>query len=157
LKWFKKKEAIEMAYTDSKIQCIREGQEDSATLGFAKNKTVVLQVMHPCDLYAVGALIRVALDTDAAVLTVTRNVIPYDATGATAVASITIPTLTPAGKIIYKECHILTVKAPVKLNAGDELKFVFANNGGGVYWKPWFEAYPRPETKDNNSDFIKSA
>jgi hypothetical protein len=45
----------------------------------------------------------------------------------------------------------------VKLNAGDELKFVFANNGGGVYWKPWFEAYPRPEIKANNSDFIQSA
>jgi hypothetical protein len=146
-----------MAYTDSKVQCIREGEEDAATLGFAKNKTVVLEVMHPCDLYAVGALIRVALDTDAAVLTVTRNILPRSAVGATAVAIVTIPTLTPAGKIVYKKCHILTVEAPVKLNAGDELKFVFADNGGGVYWKPWFEAYPRPETMDNNSDFIKSA
>jgi len=146
-----------MAYTDSKILCISEGEEDSATLGFVKNKTVVCLVRHPCDLYAVGALIRVALDTDAAALTVTRRVTPYSATGETAVATLTIPTLTPAGKIVYKECHILTVKAPVKLNAGDELKFVFANNGGSCYWKPWFEAYPRPETKDNNSDFIKSA
>ena len=141
-----------MAYTDSKVQCIREGEEDSGTLGFAKNKTVVCEVMHPCDLYAVGALIRVALDTDLATLTVTRNVIPYDATGATAVATVAVPTLTPAGKIVWKAPTV-----PVKLNAGDELKFVFSNGGGSVRWKPWFEAYPRPETMDNNSDFIKSA
>jgi len=141
-----------MAYTDSKVLAIREGEEDSATLGFPKNKTVVCEVMHPCDLYAVGALIRVALTSEAATLTVTRRLLPYDDTNATAVATLTIPTLTVAGKIVWK-----APTAPVKLNAGDELKFVWANTGGAVYWKPWFEAYPRPETKDNNSDFIKSA
>lgn len=141
-----------MSYTDSKILCIRKGEEDAATLGFVKNKTVVCEMMHPCDLYAVGALIRVALDTDAAVLTVTRRVTPYSDAGATAVAAVTIPHLTVAGKIVWK-----APTAPIKLNAGDELKFVFANNGGSVYWKPWFEAYPRPEVKANNSDFIQSA
>lgn len=141
-----------MGYTDSKVLAIREGEEDAATLGFPKNKTVVLEVMHPCDLYAVGVLVRVALDTDAAVCTVTRRITPYNDTGATAVAAVTIPTLTPAGKIVWK-----APTAPIKLNAGDELKFVFANNGGGVYWKPWFEAYPRPEVKANNTDFIQSA
>jgi hypothetical protein len=141
-----------MAYTDSKILCIREGEEDAATLGFVKNKTVVCEVMHPCDLYAVGVLVRVALDTDAAVCTVTRRVTPYSDTDATAVAAITVPTLTVAGKIVWK-----APTAPIKLNAGDELKFVFANNGGSCYWKPWFEAYPRPEVKANNSDFIQSA
>ena len=143
-----------MAYTDSKILCISEGEEDSATLGFVRNKTVVCEVMHPCDLYAVGALIRVALTSEAATLVVTRRPIPYtggDAT-ATAVASVIVPTLTVAGKIVWK-----APTAPIKLNAGDELKFVWPDTGGAVYWKPWFEAYPRPETKDNNTDFIKSA
>jgi hypothetical protein len=141
-----------MAYTDSKILAIREGETDGATLGFAKNVTVVCEVMHPCDLYAVGALIRVALDTDLATLTVTRRVTPYSDTNATAVATVNIPTLTVAGKIVWK-----APTAPIKLNAGDELKFVFSNGGGGVYWKPWFEAYPRPEVKANNSDFLQSA
>jgi len=141
-----------MAYTDSKILAIREGEEDAATLGFAKNKTVVCQVNQPCDLYAVGAHIRVALDTDLATLTVTRRVLPYSDVGAVAVATVNIPTLTVAGKIVWK-----APTAPIKLNAGDELKFVFSNGGGACYWRPWFEAYPRPETKDNNSDFIKSA
>ena len=143
-----------MAYTDSKILCISEGEEDSATLGFPRNKTVVCEVRHPCDLYAVGALIRVALTSEAATLVVTRRPIPYtggDAT-ATAVASVIVPTLTAAGKIVWK-----APTAPIKLNAGDELKFVWPDTGGAVYWKPWFEAYPRPETKDNNTDFIKSA
>ena len=141
-----------MAYTDSKVLAIREGEEDAATLGFVRNKTVVCEVMQPCDLYAVGALIRVALTSEAATLVVTRRVTPYSDVDATAVASLTIPTLTVAGKIVWK-----APTAPVKLNAGDELKFVWADTGGAVYWKPWFEAYPRPETKDNNTDFIKSA
>ena len=146
-----------MAYTDSLVRAICEGEEDAANLGFPRNKTVVMEVMQPCDLYAVGALIRVALTSEAATLVVTRRVTPYSDTSATAVASLTIPTLTAAGKIVYKDCHILTVEAPVKLNAGDELKFVWADTGGAVYWKPWVEAYPRPETKANNTDFIKSA
>jgi len=141
-----------MPYTESKILCIREGEEDAATLGFPRNKTVVCEVMQPCDLYAVGALIRVALTSEAATLTVTRRVTPYSDTDATAVATLTIPTLTAAGKIVWK-----APTAPVKLNAGDELKFVWANTGGNVYWKPWFEAYPRPEIKGNNTDFIESA
>ena len=141
-----------MAYTDSKVLAIREGEEDATTLGFVRNKTVVCEVMHPCDLDAVGALIRVALTSEAATLVVTRRVIPYSDVGATAVASVIVPTLTAAGKIVWK-----APTAPIKLNAGDELKFVWPDTGGAVYWKPWFEAYPRPETKDNNSDFIKSA
>jgi hypothetical protein len=141
-----------MAYTDSKILCIGEGEEDGATLGFAKDKTVVCTVRHSCDLYAVGALIRVALDTDAATLTVTKRVTPYSDSGYAAIATLTIPNETVAGKIVWK-----APTAPVKLNAGDELKFVFSNNGGSCYWKPWFEAYPRPEVKGNNSDFIESA
>ena len=106
----------------------------------------------PCDLYAVGAQIRVALDTDLATLTVTRRVTPNTDGSATVVATVNIPTLTAAGKIVWK-----APTAPIKLNAGDELKFVFSNGGGGVYWNPWFDAYPRPETKGNNTDFIQSA
>jgi hypothetical protein len=97
-------------------------------------------------------LIRVALTSEAATLTVTRRLLPQDDTDATAVATLTIPAATVAGKIVWK-----APTSPVKLNAGDELKFVWANTGGDVYWKPWFEAYPRPETKDNNTDFILSA
>lgn len=141
-----------MSYTDSKVLAIREGEEDAATLGFPKNKTVVCEVMHPCDLYAVGALLRVASDTNDATLVVTRRPTPYSDTGASAVASLTIPTGTVAGKIVWK-----APSAPIKLNAGDELKFVFSNHGGSVYWKPWFEAYPRPEVKANNTDFVQSA
>jgi hypothetical protein len=76
---------------------------------------------------------------------------------ATAVAIVTIPTLTVAGKIVWKDCHILTVKAPVKLNAGDELVFTMSSGGGSFKWRPWFEAYPRRETKANNSKFEQSA
>jgi hypothetical protein len=141
-----------MSYTDSKVLCISEGIADGATIGFARNTTIVCRVNQPCDLYAVGAQIRVALDTAAATLTVTRRVTPYSDTDATAVAVITIPTLTPAGKIVWK-----APTAPIKLNAGDELKFVFGDTGGGVYWNPWFEAFPRPETKENNADFLQSA
>ena len=141
-----------MAYTDSIVLAINDGLTDGGTVDFAKNKTILCRVNQPCDLYAVGALITVALTSEAATLVVTRRLLPGDDTGATAVASVIVPTLTAAGKIVWK-----APTAPIKLNAGDELKFVWPNTGGGVYWKPWFEAYPRPETKENNSDFIQSA
>jgi len=149
-----------MAYTDSKVLCIGEGEATAATLGFAASATVVCLVRHPCTLYSVGALVRIVMDTNAAAIVVTRRVIPNSDNGATVVATITLPTLTAAGKIVYKEgVNPQTVAnlLPVKLNAGDELKFVADAGGGSYYWKPWFEAYPRPETKDNNTDFIKSA
>jgi hypothetical protein len=141
-----------MAYTDSKVLAIGEGETSGATLGFAASATVVCLVRHPCDLYAVGALVRIVMDTNAASIVVTRRVIPNSDEGATVVATITLPTLTAAGKIVWK-----APAAPIKLNAGDELKFVADAGGGSYYWKPWFEAYPRPETKGNNSDFLLSA
>lgn len=150
-----------MAYTDSKIQCIGAPVTDGATIGFAKNVSVALMVHHPCTLYAVGAIIRVALTSEAATLVVTRRVTPYnDVTGVTNVATVTIPTLTVAGKIVYIKGLAARTAAnllPVQLNAGDELKFVMADLGGTQYWIPWFEAYPTPETYANNSDFILSA
>ena len=150
-----------MAYTDSKIQCIGTGVTDAATIGFARNVAVACLVHHPCILYAVGAIIRVALTSEASSLVVTRRVTPYnDVTGVTNVATITIPTLTVAGTIIYIKGLAARTAAnllPVMLNAGDELKFVMANTGGNQYWVPWYEAYPRPETYANNSDFVLSA
>ena len=146
-----------MAYTDSPVLAISPGVDNAGNGDFSASGTVVCRVNQACDLYAVGALITVALDTNLAGLTVTRNVIPGSTVGATAVAILVIPTLTAAGKIVWKNCHILTVVAPVKLNAGDELKFVWDSGGGSVKWRPWFEAYPRTEVKENNSDFIPSA
>lgn len=142
-----------MAYTDSPILAIAEGETSGATLGFAASATAVLQVNQPCDLYEVGALVRVVMDTNAAAITVTRRITPNSDTGATAVATITLPTLTAAGKIVWKAA----TSGPIHLNAGDELKFVADSGGGSYYWKPWFRAYPRPETKANNSDFLESA
>jgi len=108
-------------------------------------------VNHPATLYAVGVLITVATDTDAAKCTVTRRVTPGSDTNATAVDVIHIPTGTAAGKIVY-----IQLATPVSLNAGDQLKFVFSNNGGSGYWRPWIEAVPREESKANNSDFVAS-
>lgn len=150
-----------MAYTDSKIQAITEGVTSPDVTIFAASGVALCRVNQPCDLFAVGALILVTLTSNLATLTVTRRVLPGSAVGVTDVAVVTIPTLTPAGKIVWKNCHStvagVVVIAPVKLNAGDELVFTCDSGGGAIIWKPWFEAYPRPESKDNNSDFIKSA
>lgn len=142
-----------MAYTDTPPLAIQEGEADSATLGWARNTTVVCQVNHPCDLYDVGCVVRVASSGTDMTLTVTRRVTPNSDTNATAVATLTLPSGTAAGKILYKAA----TSGPIHLNAGDELKFVASDNGVGVYWKPWVKAYPRPETKGNNTDFIESA
>ena len=143
-----------MPYTESKIQAIGDGRLSGTTADFAATQVALCRVNQPCDLFSVGALILIA-PTAESILTVTRRVLPGSDTGATAVAIITIPSLTAIGKIVYKECHILTVKLPVKLNAGDELVFTMA--GTTLTWRPWFEAYPRPEVKANNSDFLLSA
>lgn len=149
-----------MPYTDSLIDCIGISETDGATLGYAKNVTAVCLVKQPCDLYAVGVLIRVVTDSDIATCTVTSRVIPASDAGALAVATLTIPVGTAAGAIIWQEPEVVT-GAPgalksLKLMPGYELKFVFSNNGGAVYWKPWFEAYPRPEVKQNMANFAQS-
>ena len=141
-----------MGYTESKVRAITEGVDSAGTLDLVRNKVALCRVMHPCDLYAVGALILTALTSEAATLVVTRRVLPGSGVGVTAVVSVIVPTLTGIGKIVWK-----APTAPVKLNAGDELVFTWPDLGGAVTWRPWFEAYPRPETKGNNSDFIESA
>lgn len=141
-----------MAYsTESRVMGIMQGVDSSATGDFVKNKTVLLRIMQPCDLNSVGVLVTTAVDTDGATITVTRRITPGSDTGAVAVATLTLPNLTVAGKILYK---LIT---PQLANAGDELKFVFSNNGGSVTWIPWIDATPRSETKANNSDFLASA
>jgi len=150
-----------MPYTESKIQAIAEGVDSStkAVVDIAATGTALLRVSHPCDLFAVGALILITPTSTAAALTVTRRKIPGSdgsgATAATAVATITIPTTAVVGNIVWKKCHISTVVLPVKLEAGDELVFVMA--GTTLTWRPWVEAYPRSEIPANNSDFILSA
>jgi hypothetical protein len=151
-----------MAYTDSKIQAIGDGRLSGTTGDFAATAAALCRVNQPCDLFAVGVLILIA-PTAESTLTITRRVIPgtdgSGATAATPVAVITIPSLTVIGRIVWKACHStvagVVVIAPVKLNAGDELLFSMA--GTTLTWKPWFEAYPRPEVKENNSNFLKSA
>lgn len=146
-----------MAYTDSKVLAINPGVDSStkAVVDIAAAGSALMRVNHPCDLYAVGALILTTPTSTAASLTVTRRILPGSDTEATAVATITIPTTAVIGNIIWKKCHILTVVAPVKLNAGDELLFVMS--GTTLTWTPWVEAYPRPEIPANNADFILSA
>ena len=145
-----------MPYTESKILAITEGEVDLAATG-----TALCRVNQACDLFSVGALILIA-PTAASTLTVTRRTLPGSdgsgATAATVVATVVSPDATAVGKIVYKEGvnpKITANQLPVKLNAGDELKFVMA--GTTLTWRPWFEAYPRAETKENNSDFLKSA
>ena len=147
-----------MPYTESKIQAIAEGVDSStkAVVDIAATGTALLRVNHPCDLFAVGALILITPTSTAAALTVTKRAIPgTDTPTPTAVATITIPTTAVVGNIVWKKCHILTVVLPVKLEAGDELVFVMA--GTTLTWRPWVEAYPRSEIPANNSDFILSA
>src|SRR4030042_790880 len=130
-----------MPYTESKIQAIAEGVDSStkAVVDIAATGTALCRVNHPCDLFAVGALILITPTSTAAALTVTRRRIPGSdgsgATAATPVATITIPTTAVVKDIVWKECHISTVKAPVKLNAGEELVFVMA--GTTLTWRPW--------------------
>lgn len=141
-----------MAYaTESRVLAIADGVDSASTGDFAINKTILCRVMHPCDLNAVGVFVTTASDTSDATITVTRRITPGSDTGAVAVATLTLPTGTAAGKILYK---LIT---PQKANAGDELKFVFSNHGGSCTWRPWFDATPRSETKANNADFVASA
>ena len=137
--------------SQSVINCIDPAIGSELAIASAVNKTVYMLVNHPATLYAVGVLITVVTDTSAATCTVTRRVTAGDDTGATAVDVIHIPLGTAAGKIVY-----IQLATPVSLNAGDQLKFVFSDNGGSGQWRPWIEAVPREETKANNSDFVAS-
>ena len=111
--------------SQSVINCIDPAIGSELAIGSAVNKTVYMDVNHPATLYAVGVLITVALDTDAATCTVTRRVTTGSDTNATAVDVIHIPNGTAAGKIVY-----IQLATPISLNAGDQLKFVFSNHGG---------------------------
>lgn len=137
--------------SQSVINCIDPAIGSELAIASAKDKTVYMLVNHPATLYAVGVLITTVTDTDAATCTVTRRVTAGSDTNATAVDVIHIPSGTAAGKIVY-----IQLATPVSLNAGDQLKFVFSNNGGSGQWRPWIEAVPREETKANNSDFVAS-
>ena len=140
-----------MPYSNQSVIMPFNAPSTSATAGNAVNTTNYIDVNQPCTLYAVGVLITVATTSDAATCTVTRRVTTGSDTNATTVDVIHIPTGTAAGKIVY-----IQLATPISLNAGDQLKFVFSNNGGDGYWKPWIEAVPREETKANNSDFVAS-
>ena len=137
--------------SQSVINCIDPAIGSELAIGSAVNKTVYMLVNHPATLYAVGVLITVATNTDAATCTVTRRVTPGSDTNATAVDVIHIPSGTAAGKIVY-----IQLATPISLNAGDQLSFAFSNHGGSGQWKPWIEAVPREESKANNSDFVAS-
>ena len=140
-----------MPYSNQSVIMPFNAPSTSATAGNAVNTTNYIDVNHPATLYAVGVLITVATTTSAATCTVTRRVTPGSDTNATTVDVIHIPNGTAAGKIVY-----IQLATPVSLNAGDQLRYVFSNHGGSGYWKPWFEAVPREESKANNSDFVAS-
>src|SRR5574343_302810 len=140
-----------MPYSNQSVIMPFNAPSTSATAGNPVNYTNYIDVNHPCTLYAVGVLITVATDTSAATCTVTRRVTTASGTNATTVDVIHIPIGTAAGKIVY-----IQLATPISLNAGDQLTFVFSNHGGSGYWKPWFEAVPREESKANNSDFVAS-
>lgn len=137
--------------TQSVINAVDPAIGSTTAIGSAVNTTVYMDVNHPATLYAVGVLITVVTDTNAATCTVTRRVTTGSDTNAVAVDVIYIPNETAAGKIVY-----IQLATPQQMNAGDQLKFVFSNHGGSGYWKPWIEAVPREETKANNSDFVAS-
>ena len=140
-----------MPYSNQSVIMPFNAPSTSDTAGNAVNTTNYIDVNHPATLYAVGVLITVATTSDAATCTVTRRVTTASDTNATTVDVIHIPSGTAAGKIVY-----IQLATPISLNAGDQLTYVFSNNGGSGYWKPWFEAVPREESKANNSDFVAS-
>ena len=140
-----------MLYLNQSVIMFFNAPSTADTAGNAVNTTNYIDVNQPCTLYAVGVLITVATTSDAATCTVTRRVTTGSDTNATDVDVIHIPTGTVAGKIVY-----IQLATPVSLNAGDQLKFEFSNNGGNGNWRPWIEAVPREESKANNSDFVAS-
>jgi hypothetical protein len=153
-----------MGYTESKVMAISEGGKNGTPADWGASEAPLLRVNQPCDLFAVGALITTVLDTNLSTITVTRRTLPGSdgsgVTAATVVATIIVPHLTAVGKIVYMAplaAKTVANQLPVKLNAGDELQFSASAGGGSFKFRPWIEAYPRPETKANNSDFLLSA
>ena len=140
-----------MPYSNQSVIMPFNAPSTSDTAGNAVNTTNYIDVNQPCTLYAVGVLITVVTDTSAATCTVTRRVTTASGTNATTVDVIHIPIGTAAGKIVY-----IQLATPISLNAGDQLKFEFSNNGGSGNWRPLIEAVPREESKANNSDFQAS-
>lgn len=140
-----------MSYAvESKVDVISTPINSELATSSAVNKTVYMDINHPCTITAIGALITVVTDSSAATITVTRRVTSGSDTNAVAMGTLYIPSGAAAGKIYYNEI------TPQQANAGDQLKFVFSNHGGSGYWKPWVEAYARAEVKGNNSDFVVS-
>lgn len=151
-----------MPYTDSILQAISEAELSGTTRDFAYNATALMRVNQTCDLYAVGVEIITAPAVANGVCTITLNVAPGNSSGAVAVATITIPYLTAANGQIYWQDPEVVAGAPgalksLKLIAGQEL--VFAMGGASMttmVWRPWIEAYPRNEVKQNIPAFIQS-
>lgn len=151
-----------MPYTDSIIQAVSEFETVGATRDLAFNASGVMRVNQCCDLYAVGVFLVVAPLIANALCTVTLNVAPGNAVGAVAVANVTVPFATAVlGQIYWQEPEVVA-GAPgslksMKLKAGQELVFTISGqNMTTMVWRPWVEAYPRPEVKANIAAFVQS-
>lgn len=79
----------------------------------------------PITLRAVAAVITTTLAVAAITITITKRILVGSDAGAVAVGTLTIPSLTAAGKVVFKD------GMEVKVMPGEELKFLVGGTGTG--------------------------
>lgn len=106
---------------------------------------------HPVVIRAFALVVTTTFDTAPNVLTMTKRILIGSDTGASAITTLTVPTSTAAGKVVYKG------GLEIKLNPGDELKV--ANGGETTAGAGTLLMLIEPswELPANNTDMVLSA
>ena len=114
-------------------------------------------VLSPCSVRRIMAYVSTAVvgPTTAPVVTFRRRPTPGSATGQIDLGTLTVPTGTAVGKVVYKDV------SPVKLDVGDSILITVstaATGGtpaGGAYYG--FELELSPDDPRNQPDMVQSA
>ncbi len=128
-----------------------------------KNTTSYIAIHSKCTLARITAVVDVVLDTAASICTVSKRVLLGSDVGAVTLGTITIPTLTAAGKVVYKDRDAFQtetttlVPTDFELLPGDEIKIVRADTGGSGSLQYGVHVYIQSESAANCTDMIKSA
>lgn len=138
------------------LRCLPVSTDAANAIGMLASATKLIRILTKCQLVRLLAAVDVVLDTSATVVTVTKRVTMGSDTSAVAITTLTVPTLTAAGKVVYKDFADMT-SANCTLNPGDELKFVRDSGGGSGSLVLGAEVILMEEQPSNCSDMIESA
>ncbi len=124
-------------------------QKDKLNDGI-KNTSDLIDILDPCTLLRIGALVTVIADASMTI-TVTRRVTTGNDANEVAIDSIIVPDTTAVGKVVYSDI------TPTDLNVGDQIEFAIANTGTSSAFQCFAVVSPRPEVPANQTDMVLTA